>query len=323
MKHVRLVLLLCIGFWCGGAVVGHAQDYPSKLVRIITGFAPGGAGDVVARILAQKLSAILGQPVVVENRPGASGTIGANLVAKAQPDGYTLLHGEISAIAAAGSLYAQLPYDPIKDFVHVTRLVTFPLVVVVPSASSITSLKELVAQAKAKPGVLKYGGAGVGSAPHLFLEMMNHMAGIKTEAIHYKGSTPAMIAMLTGEIDYSIGSLSTTNVQVQAGKLRAIAVTSASAIPSMPNVPPISSVVPGYEASMWHGLHAPAKTPAPIVAKLQRDVVRAMLLPEVKEQFDRLSMDVSVTTTDEYTAYIKQQIDMWAAVVRTANIGAN
>ncbi|MBI4189184.1 MAG: tripartite tricarboxylate transporter substrate binding protein [Betaproteobacteria bacterium] len=292
-------------------------------MRIITGFAPGGAGDVVARILAPKLSAILGQPVVVENRPGASGTIGANLVAKAQPDGYTLLHGEISGIAAARSLYAQLPYDPIKDFVHVTRLVTFPLVVVVPSASSLTSLKELVAQAKAKPGMLRYGAAGVGTAPHLFLEMMNRMAGINTEAIHYKGSTPAMTAMLTGEIDYSIGSLSTTNVQVRAGKFRAIAVTSASAIPNMPNVPPISNVVPGYEAIMWHGLSAPAKTPAPIVAKLQRDVVRAMRLPEVKEHLDRLSMDVSVTTTDEYTAYIKRQIDMWAKVIRTANIRGN
>jgi tripartite-type tricarboxylate transporter receptor subunit TctC len=219
----------------------NGQEFPTKPVRIVSAFSAGGSADTVARVLAQRLSELWGQPVIVENRLGAGGTIGADFVAKAPPDGYTLLLGDISTNAIAGSLYANLPYDPIKDFVQVTRLVTFPLVVVVPAASSIITMNDLIARAKAKPGALRYGSAGVGTSPHIFMEMLNQKAGISTEAIQYKGSAPAMTGLLAGDVEYSATSVSTARAFLQAGKLRAIGITSPSALPALPEVPPISS----------------------------------------------------------------------------------
>lgn len=323
MKSLRLASLI-FTFVLGVAPgAGYGQEYPTKPVRIIVGFAPGGSVDLVARVLAQKLPELWGQPVVVENRLGAGGTIAADFVAKAPPDGYTLLLGDISSNAVAGSLYSRLPYDPIKDFAHVTRLVSFPLVLYVTTASPIVSLSDLIAQAKAKPGMLRYGSGGVGTSPHVFLELLNQMAGINTQAIHYKGSALSVAGLLSGDVEYSASSVSTVRAQLQAGKVRAIAVTSASSIPGLPNVPAIASAVPGYEAVTFHGLHAPAKTPAAIVAKINRDVLTVMRMPDVKQRFDELSAEVSVTSTEEFTAYIKQQAELWAGVVRTANIRAD
>lgn len=321
MKAFAWLYALCVALASNGAFA-QAQDYPNKPVRIIVGFAAGGSVDLVGRILAQKLSEAWGQPVVVENRTGAGGTIGADHVAKAAPDGYTLLLGDISNTAVAPSLVAQLPYDPLKDFVHVTRLVTFPLVVVAPSSSSITSLADLLAHAKANPGKLRYSTGGIGTSPHIFLEMMNQMAGVKTEAIHYKGSAPAIAGLLSGDVEFSASSVATARGQIEAGKARPIAVTSAQPIPRLPNVPPIGSQVPGYEALTFHGLHAPAKTPQAIVAKIQRDAARAMQRPEVKEQLEASSIDVSVTSTEEFTKYLANQIELWANVSRTAKIRA-
>lgn len=323
MKHLRLASLiftLVLGVAPGGV---HGQEYPTKPVRIIVGFAPGGSVDLVARVLAQKLPELWSQPVVVDNRPGAGGTIAADFVAKAPPDGHTLLLGDISSNAAAATLYSRLPYDPIKDFAHVTRLVRFPLVLYVTTASPIVSLNDLIAQAKVKPGMLKYGSGGVGTSPHMFLELLNQMAGIKTQAIHYKGSAPSVAGLLSGDVEYSASSVSTVRAQLQAGKVRAIAVTSASSIPGLPNVPPVGAAVSGYEAVTFHGLHAPAKTPAAIVAKINRDVRKVMNAPDVKQRFDALSAEVSVTSTEEFTAYIKQQTELWAGVIRTANIRAD
>jgi tripartite-type tricarboxylate transporter receptor subunit TctC len=322
MKHVRLaVLFFAVASGIAPAPV-RGQEYPSKPVRIVVGFAAGGSVDLVARVLAQKLPDLWGQPVIVENRPGAGGTIAADLVAKAPPDGYTLLLGDISSNAAAANLYSNLPYDPIKDFAHVTRLVTFPLVLYVPAASPITSLNDLIAQAKAKPGMLRYGSGGVGTSPHLFTELINQMAGIKTEAIHYKGSAPSVAGLLAGDVEYSASSISTVLAQLQGGRVRAIAVTGAASVPGLPGVPPVSSAVPGYEALTFHGLHAPAKTPAAIVAKINRDVVKVMQLPDVKQRFDELSDEVSVNTPEEFTAYIRQQTELWGKVIRAGNIRA-
>lgn len=323
MKNARLASLLFAVLFAVAPSMVNAQDYPTRPVRIVSGFSAGGSADTVARVLAQHLTELWGQAVIVDNRPGAGGTIGADFVAKAPPDGYTLLLGDISINAIAGSLYARLPYDPVKDFVHVTRLVTFPLVVVVPSASPFMTLHDLIAHAKARPGTLRYGSAGVGTSPHVFMEMLNQQAGIPTEAIQYKGSAPAMTALLAGDVEYAATSVSTARSFLQAGKFRAIGVTSVSPIPALPNVPPIASAVPGYEALTFHGLHAPARTPAAIVAKVNRDVHKVMTMPEVKKHFDGLSLDVSVTGTDEYTTYIKAQTDLWAGVIRKANIRAD
>src|SRR5207248_2105590 len=194
----------------------------------ISGFPPGGSVDTIARMLAQKLAELWKQPVVVENRLGAGGTIAAEFVAKAPPDGYTLLVGDISTNAIDGSLYPDLRYDPVKDFSHITPLVNIPLVVVVPTASPITSVQDLISRAKARPGMLRYSTAGVGTSPHVFLEMMSQMADIKTEAIHYKGTGPAIAALLSGDVDYTASSVSSALAQLNGGRVRLIAVTSAA-----------------------------------------------------------------------------------------------
>lgn len=322
-RFIFLATALCISVAGGGAGVVNAQDYPTKPVRFIVGLAPGGTTDTAARIVAQGLAASWGQNVVVDNRPGAGGTLAADLVVKAQPDGYTLFVGGFGANAMAGSLYPKLPYDPASDFAHVTLMVTFPNVVVVPVSSPVAGLKELIEQAKSKPGLLKYGSSGVGGSGHVFLELMNLKAGISTAHIPYKGGAPALAGMLSGEVDYALPGVSTALPLLSAGRLRALAVTSANATPRLPNVPPISSVLPGYEALEFHGLHAPSKTPGHIIAKLQQEVAKVLRRPEVKERLDGLAMDVVASTPGEFTVFIKRQIETWAAVGRAANIRAD
>lgn len=322
MRFARIGVLLGVVVLGVASALVHGQPYPSKPVRIMVGFAAGGSVDLAARILAQKLPDIWGQPVVVETRTGAGGTIAADLVAKSSPDGYTLLLGDISSNAAAANLYSSLPYDPVKDLVHVTRLVTFPLALYVPAASPIKSLNDLIAQARAKPGMLRYGSGGAGTSPHLFTELMNQMAGIKTEVIHYRGSALSVAGLLAGDVEFSASSVSTVLAQIQGGKIRAIAVTGPSEVRRLPGVPPVASAVPGYEALTFHGLHASARTPADIVAKINRDVVKVLQMPDVKQRFDDLSAEVSPTTTEEFTAYIKQQTELWGKVIRAGGIRA-
>lgn len=305
------------------AASAGAQDYPSRPVRFVVGYPAGGSNDTVARIVGQKLGESWGQNVVVDNRAGAGGTIGADQVVKAQPDGYTLFIGDFGPNVVAGSLYAKLPYDPATDFAHVTQIVSFPLVLLVPAASPATGLKELIEQAKARPGVVKYSSSGVGSSPHLFIEKMNLMAHISTVPVHYKGGAPALVGLIAAEVDYTMVSVSTALTQLGTGKIRALAVTSAQANRRLPNVPPLSSVLPGYEAISLHGLHAPAQTPKPIIAKLYREVGQVLRRPEVRERFDAIAMDVAGSTPEEFTAFIRKQIDTWNAVVRAANVRAD
>ena len=200
----------------GGVGTVHAQDFPTKPVRIVIGLAPGGSTDTIARLVAQKLSEAWGQNVLVDNRPGAGGTIGADLAAKAQPDGYTLFVGGFGPSVMAGNLYSKLPYDPANDFEHVSLMVAFPLTLVVPASSPVTSVKALIEQAKAKPGALKYGSVGVGSSPHVFIEMMNLMAGTKTIHVPYKGGAPALAGVLAAEVDYAMIAISTALVRLYA-----------------------------------------------------------------------------------------------------------
>lgn len=322
MKHVGAAFALCVALGSGGTGVLHAQDYPTRQVSMIVGFAPGGANDTVARIVAQKLAENWGQPVVVINRPGAGGTTAAAQVTKAKPDGYTLFVGEFGTIATAGSLYANPPYDPARDFAHVTLLEVFPLVLIVPASSSVTGVENLIEQAKSKPGMLKYGTPGVGNSPHLFIELMNLRAGISTVHVPYKGGAPALVGVIAGEVDYSMTAISTALAQLKAGRIRALGVTSAEAVPSLPGVPPISSVLPGYEGLNFHGLHAPPDTPRSIIVKIQQEVGRILHRPDVKERLDEMAMNIRASTPEEYAAFIKKQIDTWSAVIRAGNVRA-
>lgn len=317
MKFIGILITLVFSLVSGAL---HAQAFPTKPVRFMVGFGAGGSSDTLARLVAQKLTESWGQTVIVENRPGAGGTIATDMVAKAAPDGYMLAVGDIGPNAIAGSLYPQLPYDPLKDFTHITRLVTFPLVLVVPAASSLTSMKDLLDQARAKPGALRYSSAGVGTSPHVFLEMINAMAKIQNIPIHYKGGAPAMAGLLSGDVEFTMFSVSTARAQFQAGKVKIIGITSASPIAALPGVPPIGNTVPGFEALTFHGLHGPSKMPRALVDKINQDAIRAMNRPDTKERLDTLAMDNATGTPEEFTEFIRKQIELWTPIVRNANI---
>jgi tripartite-type tricarboxylate transporter receptor subunit TctC len=220
----------------------------------------------------------------------------------------------------AGSIYPKLSYDMARDFAHVTLMVTFPNVLVVRANWPVAGLKELIEQAKAKPGAIKYGSSGTGGSGHAFLELMNMMAGISTTHVPYKSGLLALTDMIAGDVDYVLIAPSTALAQLGAGRIRALGVTSAAPNPRLPNVPPIASVLPGYEALEFHGLHAPAKTPKQLVARLHRDVAAALRSPDVKARLDGIAMDVSASTPAEFTEFIGKQIKTWAAVARAANI---
>ena len=323
MKHARFAIALSVAVWASGAGALHAQDYPVKPVRLVVGFAAGGASDTLARIVAQNLTESWGQNVVVDNRAGAGGTIGADMVVKAPPDGYTIFVGDFGPSVLAGSLYAKLPYDPFTGFAHVTQMVSFPLVLLVPAASPLNGVKDLIEQAKSKPEGLRYSSAGVGTSPHMFIELINLMANITTTPIHYKGGAPALVGLVSGEGDFSMVSVSTALAQISAGKIRAIGVTSAKPVARLPNVPPIGNTLHGYDAVSFYGLHAPAQTPPKIVSKLQQEVSKVMRRPEVKERFDGIGMDVvPANTPREFTTFMRQQIDTWTKVAKVANVRA-
>lgn len=321
MKNPVFAIALCIVVASVGAV--HAQGYPTKPVRFVVGFPPGGSTDTVARIVAQKLSENWGHNVVVDNRPGAGGTIAAYLVVKAQADGYTFLVGDFGANAVAGSIYSKLPYDPAKDFAHVTQMVANPLTLVVPASSPVTGLKALIEQAKSKPGMLKYASAGIGTSPHMFAELINVMARINTVHVPYKGGAPALAGVLAVEVDYGMLSVPIAIAHVGAGRIRALGVTSANATPRLPNVPPISSVLTGYEGLNFAGLHTPVNTPKAIISKVYQDVGKVLRNPEVKQRLDALAMDISGSTPEEFAAFIGRQIKTWTAVARAANVRAD
>jgi len=319
-RHAFAVIALLAALTLAG--FAHAQSYPNQPIRLIVPWPPGGGVDTTGRMIAQPLSQRLGQAIVVDNRAGAGGTIAADQVVRAQPDGYTLFVGDFGPNVVAGGLYAKLPYDPANDFAHVTQIVSFPLVLLVPAASPAAGAKDLIESAKAKPGMIRYSSSGVGSSPHLFIEKMNLMAHVNTVAVHYKGGAPALVGLVAAEVDYTMVSVSTALAQIGAGKIRALAVTSASANPRLPSVPPLSSVLPGYEAISLHGLHAPARTPKRIVARLYQEVGKVLRRPEVKDRFDGLAMDIAGSSPEEFTAFLRRQIETWTAVAKAANVHA-
>ena len=296
----------------------HAQTYPAKPVRIIVPFPPGGGTDIVARAVAQKLGDSLGETFVVDNRGGAGGTIGSEAAAKSAPDGYTLGVATSSTHGVAPSLYPRLGYDPVKDFAPVTLVATTPFVLVVHPALPVRSVKDLVALARSQPGKLNYGSAGNGSSNHLTVEMFNMMTGVRMTHVPYKGSGPALVDLMGGQVELMINDMSSLLNFVNSGKLRALAVTSGARNASLPAVPTIAESLPGYEAEAWYGILAPARTPPAIVTRIYEEIVKAMRSTDLKDRLKAQGLDGVANTPQEFLAYMQRDIAKWAKVVKAS-----
>jgi tripartite-type tricarboxylate transporter receptor subunit TctC len=309
----RLVLAAAIACIAGFA---QAQDYPARPIRVIVPFSPGGAVDGPMRIVAQELSKRMNQQVVVENKPGAGATLGTEVVAKAPPDGYTLLlASQTNAISA--TLYKSLSYDPIEDFAPISLIGREPGVLVVNPALPVKTFGEFVAYVKERPGKLDYASSGNGSGQHLFMALLLSSTGLQMNHIPYKGSGQATADLLGGQVMVSIPGTAGMVGHIKAGKLRALAVTGAQRSPQLPDVPTVmESSVPGYEAYVWLGLLAPKGTPRPIIERLHREVIQALATPEVKTYMANSGIEIVGSTPEEFDRYFRAEKDLWAKVVR-------
>ena len=316
----NLVVSVALTLFAGNAA---AQAYPAKPIRLMVPFPPGGSTDIVARIVAQKLSAQLGQPVVVENRGGAGGTIGTAVVAKAAPDGYSLLVGTTSTHVVAPSVYAKLEYDPVKDFAPVSLMAVTPYLLVVHPAVQAKSVKELVDLMRAQPGKLNYASAGVGSTTHLAMEMLKFASGTFALHIPYNGNGPAGAAVVAGQVEILFGSLPAVLSQAKSGRVRALAVGTLKRSPSLPEVPTVAeSGYPGFDASLWLGIMAPAGTPAPVIERLHKEVLAAVSAPDTRDLLDNAGAEVLTSTPAELAAMIRDGVAKYAKIVKTAGVQA-
>ena len=308
-----LLLLPCLAF---------AQGYPARPVRIIVPYPPGGATDVMARTVAQKLTESWQQPAVVENKPGASGTVGSEIVAKSAADGYTLLmQGTQHAINL--SLYKQLPYDTLRDFAPVAYIASAPFLLVLHPSVPANSVAELIAYIKARPGGLNYGSSGVGGGAHLAGEMFKTAAGVQLTHIPYKGAAPAMADLLGGQVTMVFDPIPTSIAQVKSGRIKALAITSAKRSALMPELPTVAeSGLPGFEVVAWFGLYAPAATPKDIVTKLNADVTRALQLPDVREKFAGLGAESMPMATDQFALHLRAEIAKFAKAIKDSGATA-
>jgi tripartite-type tricarboxylate transporter receptor subunit TctC len=302
----------------------HAQAYPSKPIRLIVPFPPGGGNDVIGRVVAQKLGERFGQQVVVDNRPGANGIVGLQALMQSAPDGYTLAVGAAGPLAVNPSLYDKLPYDPIRDFTPITNMVNFPLLLVTHPSVPAKTTREVVALAKAEPGRLYYSSPGSGNSGHLAGELFNSMAGVKIVHVPYKGQGPALADLLAGQVQMLYSSIPSVLPHVRAGRLNAIAVGSATRVPSLPEIVTIAeSGVPGYEAYSWVGMIAPANTSREIVNRLNREIVEILKQKDVADKLNQQGALPVGDTPEQFAAYIKAEIEKWGAVVRSSNIKAD
>ena len=297
-----------------------AQSWPQKPVKFIVPFPPGGATDISARLLGERLSQIWGQQVIIENRGGAGGGVGAAEAARAAPDGYTLFFPSGSVVTANQHIYAKMNYDPEKDFVPVTNVVSGPQVLTVPASSPFKTVKDLVDYAKANPGKLNFGHAGIGTQTHLAAENFVYQAGIQAQAVPYKGEGPGLAALIGAETNFFLGNLAASIGHINGGRIRALGVTSKTEAPQLPGVPPIAKTVPGFENSGWFGLVAPAGTPNDIIQKVYRDTKQALEDTRMKARFYAQGLAPVGNSPEEMAKALKEETALWAKVVRERKI---
>jgi tripartite-type tricarboxylate transporter receptor subunit TctC len=318
-RHLCALLLACVA----ASPAALAQPYPSKTIRYIVPFPPGGTTDILGRIVAQKLQEAWGQPVVVENRPGAGGALGAELTAKSAADGYTIMGGTISTHAINASVYPKLPYHPVRDFQPVTQLAQQPNMLVVHPSVPASNVAELITLLKASPDKYTYSTAGNGTSTHLGGELFKSMSGTRMQHVPYKGSSPAIAAAMAGHVSMSFDNISSAYPQVRAGKLRALAVTTAKRSAIAPEVPTLAEAgLPGYELGSWHGVFAPAGTPLDIVQKLNGAIVKAIQAPDVRDRLGVLGVEPVGSSVEEFAAFVRAEVPKWAKVVEESGARA-
>lgn len=299
-------------------------QYPGKPVRLVVPFPAGGPTDIVGRTISQKLSESLGQPVIVDNRAGAGGVIGTEFVAKSPPDGYTILLGTIGGLAVAMSLYPNRGYDTLRDFQAVAQAVTVTNILVVHPSLPARTVKELLSLARARPGTLNYASSGSGTVTHLAGELLNTMAHVKIVHIPFKGGAPALTALMSGEVEMNFENSLIVVPHIKAGRVRAIAVTGAQRSKLMPDLPTIAEGgLPGYNASGWYGFVVPAAVPKEIVSRLANDFNRILRMPDVVERLSGQGAEPVINTPEQFTAFIRTEIDKWTRLVKTANMKAD
>jgi tripartite-type tricarboxylate transporter receptor subunit TctC len=305
---------------CFASSTNAAQTYPVKPVRLIVPFAPGGGTDIIARLVGQQLGQGWGQTVVVDNRGGSGGIIGTKLATEAAPDGYTMVLCSLG-VSYAPALYPKLPFDPLRDLAAISRVAQQPFVYVVVPSLGVSSMKELISMAKAKPGSIRYGSGGAGGSSHLGTELLKVMTGIDMQHIPYKGTGPALTAMLGGEIQMQLIGISSVVPYLKSGRMKALAVSGAKRSAAAPDIPTVAeSGVPGYAFDVWYGMLFPAGTPRALVRKVSADINAALREPALAQRFTTLGVEAAGTTPDEFTAILRAEIAKWRKVVKQANI---
>jgi len=319
----------CTSTWLGAGVfalasaVATAQGFPTKPMRIVVPYPASGPTDITARVLAQKFSEASGRPVVVDNRPGAGGIIGCEIVVKSNPDGHTLLIMP-TQIAINPSLYEKIPFDTLKDLAPITQLTTQPYILVAPSTAPFRTVQELIALAKSKPGELRCASSGIGGGNHLACELFNKLAGTKITHIPYKGAAPALIDTMAGRVEMYMPNPITALRQVEAGKLRAIAFTGAKRVSIMPDLPTVAeSGLPGFDAGVWMGLFAAGATPADLIQRLYRDTARFLQQPDVRKSLASQGGDIIGSTPEQFGAFMKAEVQKWAEMVKLSGAKAD
>jgi tripartite-type tricarboxylate transporter receptor subunit TctC len=320
MMRRRAALALALAL-PGASGAAWAADYPAKPVKIVVPYAPGGGADSVARIVAKKVSENVGQAIVIENKGGAGAILGTDQVAKAEPDGYTLLLGQSGPISINPAVYKSLPYDPVKDFAPITMTTAYPYVLVVNAELPAKTLHELVALAKSKPDSMNYGSTGVGAANHLVAEMFSSKTGVKMTHVPYRGTALAVGDLLAGQLTMVFADPISALPHIKSGKLRALAVTSLERSPVAPEVPTVAeSGYAGFEALAWHGILAPARTPPAVIRKLNEEIVKALKDPATRDLLVNQAMQIVGSTPEEFAAFIQKDIATWKAVAAAAKV---
>jgi tripartite-type tricarboxylate transporter receptor subunit TctC len=319
MRAVRGCLMLAL---IVAGVGSHAQSFPSKPVRILVAFPPGGGVDIVARVMGPRLTEIWGQPVVVENRPGASGVIGTEVAVRSAPDGHTLFFGTLGNLTANQYLYPKMPVDPLRDLAPVTQVVAVHFIMVAHPSLPAKNVKDLIALARARPGQINYSSSGPGGAPHLAAELLKSIAKVNLVHIPYKGSGPSFVDLLAGQVSVTCDSLLQSLPYIKAGRLRALAVLGARRSPLLPSVPTVAETIPGYDLTNWFGLTVPAATPRDLVNRLYADISKVLQQADFRDRIANMGADVIGSPPDQFGAFMKSESAKWGRVIREANIKA-